>query len=177
MKKILYFLSCLVVLTACRSDKQRRVEAIQHTDSLLFLSDASKLNKSLAMDQVRAYREFAQKYPEDSLAPEFLFKGADLANGLGLGNEAIAMLRELRSEYPKHPRAGAALFMIAFFYENTLQDTANARPAYEEFLRQYPDHRLAESAEFSLRQIRSGMSTDDVGNMFKAQADTAKLNQ
>ena len=115
-----------------------------------------------------------EKYPADSLSPEFLFKAADLANGLGRSQESIAMLESLRKSYPKHPRAGTGLFLEGFIYETSLHDNQKAIAAYTAFLNAYPNHQLAQAAQFSLMQLEQGMSVEDVVKMFEAKGDSAK---
>ena len=177
MKNTFFLFLTIVLFAGCGGDRQRRIDAIAENERLLFADSTHGLNHEKAVAQLKSYREFAEKYPADSLSPEYLFKGADLANGLGQATEGIAMLKTLRATYPDHPRAGTALFMIAFFCETTLHDNARAQEGYAEFLKQYPDHQLAQAAEFSLMQLQQGMSPEDMVKMFEARNDTAAAVQ
>jgi TolA-binding protein len=176
MKKILFVL--LVLGASCNSGREKLLSTIRENEKKLFSDTLKKLDTAVAAIQVGDYRAYAEKYPTDSLSPEFLFKAADIANGLGHPEEAMELLESLRKTYPAHARAGTSLFLEAFIYETSMRDNKNAIAKYTEFLEKYPDHQLAQAAQFSLLQLQQGMSVEDVVKMFEAKNDsTAGLHQ
>ena len=177
MKRFLLALLILGMAASCRSGHDQLLQTIRDNEKKLFGDSLHRLNNSVAAEQVEAYKSFAGKYPADSLSPEFLFKGADLANSLGNGAEAVTLLDSLRKAYPDHARSGTGLFLQAFIYETTMRNNEKAIAKYTEFIRQYPAHQLAQAAEFSLVQLKQGLSTEEVVKMFEAKKDTAKINQ
>ena len=178
MKRILFFVSIICLTASCHAGREKLLATIQENEKKLFSDSLKRLDTAVAAVQVEAYQSYAEQYPADSLSPEFLFKAADLSNSLYKAAEAITLLESLRKTYPKHVRAGTGLFMEAFIYETSLHDNAKAVSKYTEFLQKYPDHQLAQAAEFSLVQLKQGMSVEDVVKMFEAKNDSAaKLNQ
>jgi N-acetylmuramoyl-L-alanine amidase len=62
-------------------------------------------------------------------------------------NGAIAQYKFLRREYPGSKYRFDALFTIGEVYKDDLDDSDDARSTFEEFLRRYPNNRLAEDAQ------------------------------
>jgi N-acetylmuramoyl-L-alanine amidase len=62
-------------------------------------------------------------------------------------NGAIAQYKFLRREYPGSKYRFDALFTIGEVYKDDLNDADEARSTFEEFLRRYPNNRLAEDAQ------------------------------
>ncbi len=68
-------------------------------------------------------------------------------------NEAIAQYKFLRREYPGSKYRFDALFTAGEIYKDDLNDPDAARSAFEEFLRRYPHHRLADDARQAIGQL------------------------
>ena len=68
-------------------------------------------------------------------------------------NEAIAQYRFLRKEYPGSKYRSDALFTIGEIYQDDLNDSEQARAAFQEFLKRYPHNRLVEDAQQAIIQI------------------------
>lgn len=121
---------------------------------------------------IELYKDFAGRFPDDSLSPELLFKAADIASGFNREREAISMFEQIEKRYPDSRKASISLFMEGFVYENRLRDNVQAEAKYEEFLRRYPQHQLASSAKASLEQLRLGLTTEDLIRLFEAKNDS-----
>jgi N-acetylmuramoyl-L-alanine amidase len=67
--------------------------------------------------------------------------------------QAIDTYELLRREYPGSRYRWEALFTIAQIYADELDDTEKAKAGFEEFLKQYPNHRLAEDAKAALEDL------------------------
>lgn len=93
------------------------------------------------MKMVSVYESFAQQFPDDTLSPEFLFRAADLAQGVGHDQMALQFYRTLRDSFPDYRKRAAVLFMMGFVYQNNLGDTSHARESYTEFLENTPSIR------------------------------------
>jgi N-acetylmuramoyl-L-alanine amidase len=65
---------------------------------------------------------------------------------------SIRQYQFLRREYPGSKYRFDALFTIGEIYKDDLGDTARARSSFQEFLRRYPRHRLAEQARRELAE-------------------------
>lgn len=67
---------------------------------------------------------------------------------------AIGQYEFLRKEYPGSKYRFDALFTIGEIYHEDLDDAEKAKENFEEFLRRYPNHRLAEDARTELHKIQ-----------------------
>src|SRR5229473_6895410 len=68
-------------------------------------------------------------------------------------HSAIQQYEFLRREYPGSKYRFDALFTIGEIYKDDLDDPAQARAAFEEFLHRYPNNRLAEDAQQAIAAL------------------------
>src|SRR5580698_8714674 len=66
---------------------------------------------------------------------------------------AVEQYRFLRKEYPGSKYRFDALFTIGEIYKDDLNDPADARAAFTDFLHRYPRNRLAEDARAAVQEI------------------------
>lgn len=171
-KSYLLLLIPAAVIFACKSPKEKLAEEIHTAEKNLFADSAQSMNNATAQKVVDFYTTFANKFPGDSLAPEYLFKAGDVSSGMSAYTRSLGYFNELRTKYPDHPKASTSLFLMGFINENSLNDTAAARRYYTEFLEKYPNHEMAQSAAFSLQNM--GKSADELVKMFQqAQENNA----
>jgi TolA-binding protein len=83
-------------------------------------------------------------------------------------NESVDLLLQLINKYPTNEFAEDATFLLAFTYENNLNDLTNARKYYEQFLKNFPKGELAEEARLSIANL--GKTTEEFFN----EIETAK---
>ena len=168
----------LLALASCKSPKEKLIEDISSNEQKLFSDSTRLLNSTVAEGVLKSYREFVEKYPDDSLSVSYLYKGGDLANGMKNYILAIDLYRQFIEKYPDHHKAAAGLFMQAFIHDSNLHEKEKAKQLYLEFLKKYPGHELALSAQASLDQISMGLSDEQLIKMFEAKHDSlSKINQ
>jgi outer membrane protein assembly factor BamD (BamD/ComL family) len=172
--KYIFYLSLVVFIAGCKSEKKKQAERIQENEKILFNDTSKTLNQKVALSQVTLYKEYADKYPEDTLAAQYLYKAADLAHGLRKNREALSMYKEFVAKYPSHQKAAASHFLIAFVYDNDFHYADSAKMKYREFLEKYPQHQLAPSARAALDQLEMGLSDEELIKMFEARQDSLK---
>jgi N-acetylmuramoyl-L-alanine amidase len=68
-------------------------------------------------------------------------------------NEAIEQYKFLRREYPGSKYRFDGLFTIGEIYKDDLNDPEAARSAFQEFLRRYPQNRLADDAQQAITEL------------------------
>jgi N-acetylmuramoyl-L-alanine amidase len=68
-------------------------------------------------------------------------------------HEAIQQYRFLRREYPGSRYRFDGLFTIGEIYKEDLNDPQSARAVFQEFLRRYPNNRLAEDARQAIAEL------------------------
>lgn len=117
-------------------------------------SDISlRSNKDHATIALSTYMDYAGRFPDDPKTPGYIFKAAELANGLEKHEQAITNFELLITKYPEYEKVPQALFLQAFIYDNSINDDAKAKIYYEKFLSKYPDHELAKDAKISIEQL------------------------
>src|SRR6187200_354841 len=92
MKRLLFYLLPLLFLGACNKGKNQadltpRAAAVQRIDSLENLIKVSiqkqeNPNVNLAMNAIKRYRYFAADFPKDTLSPTYLFRAAQIYEGV-----------------------------------------------------------------------------------------------
>ncbi len=159
-------------LASCQDPKKKLSESIRTNESRLFGDSLKLLNDSVALKTFDLYREFADKYSEDSLSADYLFKAADLALGMRQATKAIESLNLLRERYPDSDQGEAALFMQAFIYDTEMNDKDKAKSIYKEFMEKYPGHPLHSSAKASYEQLAAGLSDEELIRLFESRNDS-----
>ena len=106
------------------------------------------MNKS-----IEAYGAFVRKFPEHEKAPVALKNWAAIAQQKGDMQGAITLYERLLSEYPQSDLGDEAQFMIAFIYEEYMNDIEKAREAYQRVIDRYPNSELAASAKQLLPHV------------------------
>ena len=93
-------------------------------------------------------------------------------------NEAIAQYRFLRREYPGSKYRCDALFTIGEIYKDDLDNPADARAVFQEFLHRYPRNRLVEDAEQAIVELDRQAEADKKAEaLAKAGKETADKNR
>jgi TolA-binding protein len=148
MKKTISLVFAVITLVACQSPKEKAlttIQALESNDSVFSPEHIEKVKD--------AYIDFATKYPDDEMAPEFLFKAGQRCNVGADHLKAIQLFQEVIDKYPKHKIAEDALFLQAYVYENSLNDYAKAKAAYTKFIALYPKSDLVEDATYSIQNL------------------------
>jgi TolA-binding protein len=171
-KLLIASLSILALVNAaCKSPKEKLVQEITNTEAMLFADSASNMNRATVEKVVDYYTTFANKFPDDSLAPEYLFKAGDVSSGTASYTRSLGYFNEVYTKYPNHNKAAASLFLMGYINENSLNDTAAARKYYTEFLNKFPNNEMAQSAQFSLSNL--GKSPEELVKLFNLPDSTA----
>jgi N-acetylmuramoyl-L-alanine amidase len=87
-------------------------------------------------------------------------------------HSAVEQYRFLRREYPGSKHRSDALFAIGEIYKDDLNEPRRARSAFEEFLRSYPNHRLAEGARQALSEISEQAANKQLASKREGHKDT-----
>lgn len=158
----------VVFAFSCQSPKQEMISEIEQMENNLF-GDEGKLNPEQVENLISAYEQYAVDFPDDSLAPVYLFKAGDIAMNTGRSNKAITFYSRIIEEYPGYPKVPEALFLQAYVYENNLGRLDKARSLYEEFLHLYPDNEFADDAKVSLKYL--GKTPEELIEIFQKEQE------
>ena len=172
LRQIISVFAIVVTIASCTSDKQKMIQEISKSESELMNDTSLVLNvvKGKAMQDL--YLKYADTYNTDTLCASYLFKAADLSNGMHDPNKAVELLGRMLQKYPTHPKCSDALFLQAFLYDTELKLTNSAKEKYKEFIQRFPNDALAPSAVASLQQLESSMSDEELVKKFQRMNDS-----
>ena len=87
----------VLFVTSCVKPQQSMQAQITDMEKVLF-SDVSKIpNPAAADSMIKMYVSYADQFQDDTLAPEYLFRAGDIANGIGKPKDAIPSFQRYRS--------------------------------------------------------------------------------
>lgn len=164
-KNMIMGLTLLCLLAGCSMSKEKQQEKIDSLEQRVTAGDTSA-----QQELFKCYDKFIGQYPEDSLAPEYLFRKAGILRVEKQGDQALDALAEIVNRYPQSPRVVECYFLRGLIYEEVFYDQTLAKKSYLNFIERYPDHPLAENARYAIRYL--GMSTDEIIAAFSAPTDS-----
>ncbi len=144
----------LVGLTSCHNSKEELVKTIIGKEKKLWADNLITGNEdSLAKTLITDYKEFASSNVKDTLAPEMLYRAAQMSIQVGKKQEAVALYEQVYNSYPNSSRAPQSLFGEAFLYETEMAEIPKAVQLYNQFIQKYPNDELVGSAKKTLEYI------------------------
>lgn len=170
-------LGTTILLWACNS-KPKGVETateaqlittLGQLESQLRESSGTNLDTTKINTFVQNAETLAERFPQDSLAPLYLFKAAELRHASGKWAEAIDLWGTVDTKFKNYQRSPEALFMQGFVSENDLQDRKQAIRYYEVFLAKYPQHPMADDARTLIENLKKGISDQELIEQFEQQ--------
>ena len=144
-----------VVLFSCKEKQQDPVVKIENLENELFADDAvfDDEGRKKAAELVDLYTAYAENHPQDKNTPGYLFKAADITMNLFDATKAINLYNKIIYTYPEYVKAPECLFLVAYIYENYLQNYSKAEEVYRLFIEKYPDNEFADDAELSIKNM------------------------
>lgn len=136
--------------------------------------DKNGIDSKNASDLMEAYTVYAVRFPNRANSADRMFKAAELAMSLNHTIQAIKYFAKVYNEYPDYEKRPYALFLKAFVLENQARDYVQAESVYQEFLRLYPGHDMADDAEYSIQNM--GKTPEELIREFEKQ-DSIKAAQ
>lgn len=143
------------------TDGDQNAEALlQQLGESMFNSEEGQLDRSAARQFVDVCEAYALTHPQDPKSADYLHKAAETARAMRTIPKALSLYDWILNKYPNHPKAGQALFLKAFTYDNNLNDVENARKYYTAFLEKYPEDDFADDTKFLLENL--GKSDEEI---------------
>lgn len=171
MKYIALILS-IIYVSSCSSPREKELEHIKSVEQKTF-SESGLVEPAYVDELIDAYESFARNFPNDTLAPDYLFKAGDVAMNTNRSNKAIGLYDKIITDFSTYRKAPEALFLKGYVYENNLGRLDKAKSIYEEFLQKYPENEFADDAEVSLKYL--GKSPEELIEIFQQNnPDTLK---
>lgn len=135
-----------------KPNKQELIDEITKMEQELLLADQQS-SAILLNDLVITYKSYARQFSSDSIAPEYLFRTADLQIGRGNYEDAVLLFKKIYNKYDNYIKKPESLFMIAFVYDTYMNKKGAAKEYYEKVIEDYPDHRFATDAKASIEAL------------------------
>lgn len=167
MKKLVLFILIVATLFAscAKSPRDQANEKILSVEKQLTNDTSMVLNKQVALDLTTQYANFADNFPGDTLAPFYLFKAGEMAMNLNMGSKSIMYFNKIVQQYAGYKKMPETLFLMAFVYENQLNNEKMATELYNRFINDYPNHVLYKDAKASLDNM--GKSLEELIKSFE----------
>lgn len=133
-------LVCFAILVSCTNNKRAKmVENIT-----LMEKNGDEYNTQHIDSLTHLYEKFAVEFPQDSMAPTYLFNAANYNSSQASNGDMkyldLAVIEYLKivDNYSGSKEAATALFRLGYIYDNDKGDTSKAREYYLKYLEKYP---------------------------------------
>ncbi|MBK6965430.1 MAG: hypothetical protein IPH20_16250 [Bacteroidales bacterium] len=174
MKKLFNTLAitAFVILgISCSSQREKDIKAITSLEKQLE-NEGAKPDPAKLTQLLDSYIAFVDHNSADTMAPDYLYKAVNLCIGVNNGTRAMQLIDRTLNEFPKSSYTPETVFLKAYVYENLLSDYGQASKVYNDFIRKYPTHDLADDAEAALKYL--GKSPEELVREFEAKAAEEK---
>ncbi len=115
--------------------------------------DKFGINRLAAQKYVDACEAYALGNKNSAMAPEYLYRAAEMARTLKTYPKALNIYDWIESEYPKYEKSATTMFLKGFMLENELNDKESARKVYQKFVKRFPESELQDDVKFLLDNI------------------------
>ncbi len=126
---------------------------------------STELNNVTGNLAVKAYSDYVLFFPNDSVAPDYLFKAAEIATATQQYPQALIYYQNITSKYPKYKLIQESLYLQGYLLDNFLNDDAKAKLIYEEVIQKYPTSTYANDAKSAIKNL--GKSDEELIKEFK----------
>lgn len=114
-------------------------------------------NRGLNAENTQLYidicESFALVYPENPMAPEYLFRAAEMARALESFPKMMSLYDWISAYFPNYKKAPLALFLKGFAMDTEFKKKEDAKVIYEAFLKKYPNDSLSNDVKFLLKNL------------------------
>jgi outer membrane protein assembly factor BamD (BamD/ComL family) len=167
------FFSLAIMVTSCGSSKEESQKKIQELEAKLLDANGNPKDEVSAYNLQVEYDSYAERFPEDAKAPEYLFKAATISINLKWGESAIKILDKFVTKFPDNTKTPEAMFLKGYVYDNVVNDDAKAGEVYKAFIAKYPNHTYAKDAEALIPML--GKTDEEMIREFeKMNSDTTR---
>ena len=166
MRSIVILCVTVILFSACGSQltEKESITQIEKMEKDLFATMETP-DDSLADALMTAYESFDAQFKESELAPEYLFRAANLARSFNDYKRAIGHYEAIVDHHADYENIIETKFMIAFMYDNDFKDKKKAEELYKSIAAEYPEHIFGREANKRLETLH--MSDQEMLEYFK----------
>ena len=107
-----------------------------------------------ALELRSVYIAYAERFPTDTLVPEYLFRAASVSRSLGEPQESLKLYDRVIKNFPSWSKIADAYYLRAFTIDSDLGRKGEAKTAYEEVIQRFPDHKFAADAKQMIENLQ-----------------------
>jgi len=157
--------------TVLQNKGKSQTDVLQLYQQIDSLGSIGEFNSEFAKDYITKTEEFTEKYPEDPMSAEFLYKAGLMAMTVAKSSEnqektefysqkALAIFDKIQKIYPEFGGIKNCILNKGVVYDDILHDYENAKIYYQTFIAKYPTDTLAINIESYLQYL--GKSPEDI---------------
>lgn len=173
MKHTALILILAALVAACGPSKEERIDQIENFEDSIFES-AIAADEATADQLTALYTDFADRYPSDSLTPQYLLKAAEVQSNVMHTDRAIELFDRIIADYPDFEDVPICYFLKGSAYEDNSQFDL-AKQAYQTFVDKYPDHFMAATTRTMIPNV--GLSPEEMLDKILDQANDTLIAQ
>ena len=165
---IFYVATCGMLFSCANGDQQATSEdtttlasvddAKSATDPLMLeirsmearTRNDSVLDRAAGLRLLRAYQDYYNKHPQDTIALNYLFEAGRVAIALDKPEKAVELLANFHDGSANRVRRAEAAYLVAFVYDTHLHLTQKAVTQYNKVIELYPESPWAEQSRQAL---------------------------
>ena len=171
MKKLIIVSIAICSIISCNETTEVKftmknlVDSINAKEAELKKLEVLTPGNSFGFEAIKLYKQFADSFPNEKSAPDYLFKAANVSIGVRQYIQAINFLERIKTYFPGYEKSPESLFLMAFIYDNYLDQKGKARDVYQEVIDQYPGHKFASDAKEVIKTLE--MTDEELIKMFQ----------
>lgn len=108
------------------------------------------LDRTVGLRLLRAYQDYYNRNPQDSLGLSFLFEAGKVADAIGKYDKAVELLANYHDGIDNRDRKAEAAYMVAFIYDAHLKRANEAVKQYNKVIELYPESPWASQSKQAL---------------------------
>lgn len=141
-------------------------------ESMFVDPDKYGLNVTNAQKYVDVCEAHGLVYPNDKMSPEYLYRAGETAVAIRTFPKSLSLYDWLVDFYPQYEKTPNALFAKGYLLDEELGKQERASRAFKQFISMYPNHELADDAQFLLDNVgKSGEELIEVIEEIRAQKE------
>ena len=129
------------------------------------MHQSAELNSVTGNLAIKAYSDYVLFFPNDSIAPDYLFKAAEIATATQQYKQALIYYQNITSKYPAYKLIQESLYLQGYLLDNFLNDDVKAKVIYEEVIQKYPASTYSNDAKSAIKNL--GKSDEELIKEFK----------
>jgi tetratricopeptide (TPR) repeat protein len=162
--------------TILQQKGKSQTDVLQLYQQIDSLGSMGEFNPEFAKEYIEKTGEFVEKYPEDPMSADFLYKAGLMAMTVAKASEdleetdlysqkALTIFDDIQKIYPEFGGIKTCILNKGVVYDDILHDYENAEVHYRAFIARYPTDTLAINLESYLQYL--GKTPEEIIALFE----------